>query len=80
MNKPLVLLVEEDLIHALYIKKILDENGYDTIGNIVTVEDAIMAIEAFTPTLVLIDINLQQDKDGIDIGKYLLQKDIIPFI
>ena len=80
MNKPQVLLVEDDLIHALYIKKILDENGYDTISNIVTYEDAIIAIEAFSPSLVLIDINLNQDKDGIDIGKYLLQKDNIPFI
>ncbi len=80
MNKPQVLLVEDDLIHALYIKKILDDNGYDTISNIVTVEDAIIAIEAFTPNLVLIDINLKQDKDGIEVGKYLLQKDTIPFI
>jgi AraC-like DNA-binding protein len=80
LNKPQVLLVEDDLIHALYIKKILDDNGYDTISNIVTVEDAIIAIEAFTPNLVLIDINLKQDKDGIEVGKYLLQKDTIPFI
>ena len=80
MSNSLVLIVEDDLIHALYIKKILDDNGYDTMSNIVTFEDAIMAIEAFTPALVLIDINLNQDKDGIDIGKYLLEKDNLPFI
>lgn len=75
-----MLIVEDELIIALDIKEILNEEGYDAIINIVSVEAAIVAIENSSPDLVLIDINLKQDKDGIDLGKYLLQKDKIPFI
>lgn len=80
MSKPLILIVEDELIIALDIKEILNEEGYDAIINIVNVEDAITAIENYNPSLVLIDINLKQDKDGIDLGTYLLQKDKVPFI
>lgn len=78
--KPSILIVEDELIIALDLKEILTEEGYDTITNINNVNDAIIAIETQNPSLVLIDINLKQDKDGIDLGHYLLQKDTIPFI
>jgi AraC-like DNA-binding protein/CheY-like chemotaxis protein len=80
MKKPLILIVEDELIIALDIKEILNEEGYDAIINIVNVDDAITAVESLNPSLVLIDINLKQDKDGVDLGTYLLQKDKVPFI
>lgn len=80
MNKPLALIVEDEIIIAYDIKDILVEMGYDAIINIVNVDDAIAAIEKYNPSLVLIDINLNQEKDGIDLGNYLLDKDNIPFI
>ncbi|OYU80320.1 MAG: hypothetical protein CFE23_09640 [Flavobacterium sp. BFFFF1] len=80
MKKPVVLIVEDELIIALDIKEILEEEGYDAIINIVTVDDAIHAVENLNPSIVLIDINLKQDKDGIDLGTYLLEKDKTPFI
>jgi AraC-like DNA-binding protein len=80
MNKPLVLIVEDELIIALDIKEILVEEGYDAIINIVSYEATIKAIEEHNPSLILLDINLKQDKDGVDIGAYLLEKDSIPFI
>ncbi len=78
--KPLILVVEDELIIALEIKEILNEEGYDAIINITTVDEAITVIENRNPSLVLIDINLKQDKDGIDLGAYLLEKDRIPYI
>jgi len=80
MNKPIILIVEDELIIALDIKEILIEEGYESVLNVATVEDAIKTIENNTVALVLIDINLKQDKDGVDLGTYLLEKDRIPFI
>lgn len=80
MNKPLVLIVEDELIIALDIKEILNEEGFDAIINIVNVDDAIKAVESLNPSLVLIDINLKQDKDGVELGAYLLEKDKVPYI
>ena len=79
MNKK-ILVVEDESIIAFDIKMILEKEGYEVITNIKTVETAIVAIEQHEPMLVLIDINLNQLKDGIDLGNYLLKKDTIPYI
>lgn len=78
--KSTILVVEDELIIAYDIKGILEQEGYNVIINIVTVPDAIKAIEEHDPILILLDINLNQDIDGISLGNYLLKKDTIPFI
>mgnify|MGYP000597211606 CR=1 FL=1 len=78
--KSTILVVEDELIIAYDIKGILEQEGYNVIINIVTVPDAIKAIEEHDPILILLDINLKQDIDGISLGHYLLKKDTIPFI
>ncbi len=50
------------------------------ISEIESVEDAIGVIESQPVHLVLLDINLKKDKDGIDLGHYLLAKATLPFI
>lgn len=79
--KPTILVVEDELLIAMDIKGILEQEGYNVIINLTTVSDAIQAIETYQPVLVLLDINLKQvDDDGISLGHYLLSKDTIPYI
>jgi YesN/AraC family two-component response regulator len=75
-----ILVVEDESLIALDIKLILEKEGYEVVTNIKTVDAAISSIEEHRPDLVLIDINLNQNKDGIDLGTYLLSKDVIPYI
>lgn len=75
-----ILVVEDELIIAYDIKEILENIGYEAIINITSVEQAIEIIENEKPILVLIDINLKQDKDGTHLGQYLLKRDDIPYI
>lgn len=78
--KSTILIVEDELLIALDLKGILEQEGYNVIINIVTVPDAIKAITLHNPILVLLDINLKQDEDGVSLGHYLLNKDTIPYI
>lgn len=78
--KPKIIVVEDELIIAHDIKGILEQEDYEAIINIVNVDQAIEAIETENPNLVLIDVNLKSNKDGTEIGHYLLQKDTIPFV
>ena len=78
--KKKILVVEDEFIIARDIKEILEEAGYDVISNIATYHEAVIAIETHFPQMVILDINLNQLKDGIDIGHFLLIKDDIPFI
>lgn len=43
-------------------------------------EAAIAYLKIASPALALIDINLHKDKDGIDLGRYLLEKNSIPYM
>lgn len=78
--KPTILVVEDEYLIARDIKNILQEEGYNVIIDIDSVELAIDIIKQQKPELVLIDINLKKDKDGIDLGMFLLSKDTIPYI
>lgn len=80
MNKSTILIVEDELLIAFDIKQILSEEGFESIVTVSSVEKAIEVIEEVNPILVVIDIKLNQDKDGVDLGQYLLQKDNIPYI
>ena len=78
--KTKIIVVEDELLIALHIKKVLEKHDYEVVIDITSVEDAILFIEKTPPDLVLIDINLNKDKEGTELGKYLLQKDSIPYI
>ena len=75
-----ILVVEDKYLIARNIKSILDKEGYHVISEIESVEYAIAVLESQEVHLVLIDINLGKDKDGIDLGHYLLSKATIPFV
>ncbi len=78
--KTKIIVVEDELLIALHIKKVLEKHDYEVVIDITSVEDAILYIEKTPPDLVLIDINLNKDKEGTELGKYLLKKDSIPYI
>ena len=78
--KTKIIVVEDELLIALHIKKVLEKHDYEVVIDITSVEDAILLIEKTPPDLVLIDINLNKDKEGTELGKYLLKKGSIPYI
>lgn len=75
-----ILIVEDEFIIARDIKNILNKEGYSYVMMVDSVDEAIEIIKECKPSLVLIDINLRKEKSGIFLGKWLLEKDRIPFI
>lgn len=66
MGKRTILVVEDELIVALEIKKTLLKLGYEVVG---TEKDGMSAIETAgrtMPDLILMDIRLKGDMDGIE--------------
>lgn len=80
MNEKKVLIVEDKILIARDISIILEKEGYKTKIGITYVQEAIDLLELEKFDLVLIDINLDRNTDGVDIGRYLLKKDKIPYI
>jgi DNA-binding NarL/FixJ family response regulator len=64
--KPRILLVEDDYLVGMEIEAGLRDAGCEVIGVAVTAEQAVMLAEAGRPRLVVMDIRLAGDRDGID--------------
>ena len=75
-----IAIVEDELLIAENIKMTLDEIGYQTCDPVSNYIDALKMIKQEIPDLVLLDINLGGEKDGIDIAKQINEQFQLPFI
>jgi len=77
---PKILIVEDEPIIATDIELILENLGYEVCG---TVDNAVEAMENIienNPDLVLLDIHIEGDMDGILLAQEIKEKHKIPFI
>lgn len=75
-----VLLVEDEPIPAREIKSTLTELGYSVVGVEKRGTDALEVLEAETPSLIVMDIHLEGEKDGIDVARVVREKYSIPIV
>jgi len=69
--KPKILIVEDQFIEAKSLNVILTNAGYSTCSIARSVATALSIIEKENPDLVLVDIFLQGEGTGIDLGRIL---------
>jgi CheY-like chemotaxis protein len=75
-----ILIVENERIIANDIKQRLEDMGYDVIGISGTSEDTLKKTRETHPDLILMDIIITGDVDGIETAKQLKELYSIPFI
>lgn len=80
MSKTNVLVVEDESIVAKDIQQSLIKLGYNVIGTASTGEKAISLAEEFMPDIVLMDIMLKGNMNGIDTAAQIKEKLSIPVI
>ena len=61
-----ILIVEDDLLVASQMEAALVDAGFGIVGIATTGSEALRLAEAESPTLVVMDIRLADDRDGID--------------
>lgn len=74
-----ILIVEDDPFVSKDIQEKLKQIGYSKIEIAATYEGAIEMLEQLKPDIILVDIDLGEEKNGIDLGHVLTQREI-PFI
>ena len=72
-----ILIVEDELITAMDLKLKLEQLGYEVIDTVSTGEDGIYTAVEKRPDLILMDINLKGDMDGIEASKKILALDLL---
>jgi AmiR/NasT family two-component response regulator len=70
-----ILIVEDDAIVALDLSVLLEARGYRVLGIAHTVQQAIERAEATHPDVVLMDINLRGEGDGIQAADAITRHD-----
>lgn len=73
-------IIEDEPLIAETIKTVLENENHTITGISLRGKDAIYDIENLKPDLVLVDIVIKGDMDGIEIVNYLKKKLDIPFI
>jgi len=80
MEKPRIIIVEDEGIVALQIKTSLEQRGYAVAGIFASGEEVLANINAASADLVLMDMKLQGDLDGIQAADLLHTQYALPVI
>lgn len=75
-----ILICEDELIIAEYIKETCLETGFDVCGIAKNKLEALEKIHIDKPDIVLLDINLDERMSGVQIGEYISKNTQQPFI
>lgn len=78
--RPKILIVEDDPIIAKDLEGFLQKFSYTTIGLAYDSETALDMIHTRSPDLVLLDINIDGQKDGIEVAHIIKANYEIPFL
>jgi len=75
-----VLIVEDEELYADKLEMQLEKLEYDHLGTVDNSVDALSLIDKQLPDLILMDVHIQGDYDGIELAGLVQQKQDIPII
>lgn len=80
MEKSKILIVEDETIISLYTLNVLESKGFETVSTVSTGEEAIQRAGRDKPDVILMDIVLSGEMDGISAAEEINAKYDIPII
>lgn len=80
MSRIRVLIVEDEPLIAEHIATYLDNNDFEVSAISYDWDDAAGQLKDNTPDVVLLDINLEEERDGIQLAKLINEKYHLPFL
>jgi DNA-binding NarL/FixJ family response regulator len=75
-----ILLVEDEFLACLHLKTVLANRGYEVVGPASSGQEAIDLAARFRPELVLMDIRIAGNIDGIAAASRILELYAVPVI
>ena len=73
-NSVKVLVMEDEFIVAEEISEILKQKNYEVIGTVADGKGALELVHKHKPDVVLLDINIKGDQDGIEVGSKIREQ------
>jgi CheY-like chemotaxis protein len=75
-----VLIVEDATLVALHLKITLQARGYQVVGSMAYAEKAVEYVDQDKPDLILMDVMLKGEMDGIEAAQLILKKHKLPIL
>ncbi|OHD69072.1 MAG: hypothetical protein A2W19_17650 [Spirochaetes bacterium RBG_16_49_21] len=75
-----IMLVEDELITAMDIQRMLERKGYEVTATISSGEEAVEKAKEMNPDLIIMDIFLSNEMDGIEATDQIVREMDIPVI
>ena len=69
-----VLIVEDEILIADNLKRFLTKKGHKVVGIAISYEEAVQLYKEQDPDIVLLDIQLNGAKSGIDMANFIMQQ------
>lgn len=80
MEKPGIIIVEDDCIICLDLQDTLEKMGYEILSVISSGEQAVAQILKLKPDLVIMDVMLRGNVDGIEVARRIHETEDIPVL
>ncbi|EOZ97149.1 response regulator receiver [Indibacter alkaliphilus LW1] len=78
--KSKILLIEDNILLSETIKELLELNGYNVVKSLSSGENIESHLNRFNPELILMDIRIEGDLDGVQLAKKIKNNLNIPII
>ncbi len=80
MSKPKLIIIEDETIIAIGLRKRFQSIGYEVCKVVSNGDEVIRSVEKESPDVILMDINIQGERDGIEIAKEVNARFNIPIV
>jgi response regulator of citrate/malate metabolism len=80
MTAQKVVVVEDDMIIQMFLSRVLTSIGFEVLGEARTCNEVLEIVAKNQPDLILMDVGIAGDKDGIETAELLNEKYDIPII
>lgn len=77
---PTVLIVEDEIVLAMELEEKLTEMGYRVVARVTSGEDALKRAKELRPDLILMDIRLDDELDGIEAARLIRKQQHVPIV
>jgi len=80
MSGKKLLIIEDEGILAMNMEISLENMGYEVVGSFFSAESAMDFLEGDRPHLIMMDITLRGELDGIEAARMIQERYVIPII
>lgn len=79
-NSPRVLIVEDDMLLSMVEERLINNLGYNVIAKVQSGSEAIKKVTELDPDIIVMDISLKGEMDGIETMEIIRQNSEVPVI